>query len=155
MAVAPNADTDAADDRVLRALSPVLDALKAERASRRRAVVVLSCALAVSFAAGGGVLAVAGRVQTNTGRIEREAVARNVALCEAGNEFRATVGGALSQLLDLGAAADRELPAEQRAAAEVRRSRSREIGAKAFAPEDCAAISRTRPVGEGGPAPRP
>ena len=147
--VAPNAETAAADRRVIDALGPVLDAVKAERRTRRRAVRALAVAVALSVAAGGGVLRNTQRIEReavrNAERVERESVARNVALCEEGNRFRGDVGGVLNQLLDLGAVADRDLPAEQQRAATERRAKSRELGAKAFAPKDCAAISRTKP----------
>ena len=151
--MAPNADTDAADQEVIRALAGVSRQLKVEREERRRATLRLWAALAMSVIAGTGVLLLAGVVyrnaqriereaRANAVRIEREAVARNVALCEEGNRFRGDVGGLLGQLLDLGAVADGDLPVSQRAAAAERRARARELGARAFAPKDCAAIAQ-------------
>ena len=151
--MAPNADTDAADRAVIRALAAVRKQFDVEREERRRGTMRLWAALAVSFLAGFGVLGLAGVVyrnaqrieresRANAERIEREAVARNVALCEEGNRSSATVGGLLAQLLDLGAVADGELPVSQRAAAMERRARARALGAAAFAPKDCTAISQ-------------
>lgn len=150
--MAPNADTEAADLRVIAALRAVgkkIDQVRVEideeRRQRRKANCRLWWAMCLSVVAGVGVLlAVVGLVRT-AARVEREAVDRSVALCKEANLTRTNVGDVLSQLLDLGEPADGELPAVRRAAAEERRARARALGEAAFAPKDCGALPGTEP----------